>query len=77
MPESKMASDTCTIDKKQIGKKTERREIMLANLKDVLVPAKKEHYGVGLFNTVNLEMAFSFLPFQNGRADARPFRILC
>lgn len=57
MPESKMASDTCTIDKKQIGKKTERREIMLTNLKDVLVPAKKEHYGVGLFNTVNLEMA--------------------
>ena len=36
-----MASDTCTIDKKQIGKKTERREIMLANLKDVLVPAKR------------------------------------
>jgi fructose-bisphosphate aldolase, class II len=30
---------------------------MLATLKDVLVPAKHGHYGVGLFNTVNLEMA--------------------
>lgn len=30
---------------------------MLANLNDVLVPAKKGRYGVGLFNTVNLEMA--------------------
>ena len=30
---------------------------MLANLNDVLIPARKEHYGVGLFNTVNLEMA--------------------
>lgn len=30
---------------------------MLANLNDVLIPARKEHYAVGLFNTVNLEMA--------------------
>ena len=30
---------------------------MLATLNDVLIPAKKEHYGIGLFNTVNLEMA--------------------
>ena len=30
---------------------------MLANLNDVLLPARKEKYGVGLFNTVNLEMA--------------------
>lgn len=30
---------------------------MLANLKDVLVPARKDGYGVGLFNAVNLEMA--------------------
>ncbi len=30
---------------------------MLANLNDVLVPAKKEKYGVGLFNAVNLELA--------------------
>ncbi len=30
---------------------------MLATLNDVLIPARKAHYGVGLFNTVNLEMA--------------------
>lgn len=30
---------------------------MLVNLNDVLLPARKEKYGVGLFNTVNLEMA--------------------
>ena len=30
---------------------------MLVNLNDVLVPAKKGGYGVGLFNTVNVEMA--------------------
>lgn len=30
---------------------------MLVNLNDVLIRAKKEKYGVGLFNTVNLEMA--------------------
>lgn len=30
---------------------------MLANLKDVLVPARKGGYAVGLFNTVNLELA--------------------
>ena len=30
---------------------------MLANLNDVLLPARKEKYGVGLFNTVNFEMA--------------------
>ena len=30
---------------------------MLVNLNEVLLPAKKEHYGVGLFNAVNLEMA--------------------
>ncbi len=30
---------------------------MLVNLKDVLIPAQKEKYAVGLFNTVNLEMA--------------------
>ena len=30
---------------------------MLATLNDVLLPARKGHYGVGLFNTVNLEMA--------------------
>lgn len=30
---------------------------MLATLSDVLVPAKRNHYAVGLFNTVNLEMA--------------------
>ncbi len=30
---------------------------MLVNLNDVLKPARKNHYGVGLFNTVNLEMA--------------------
>ena len=29
---------------------------MLVNLNEVLLPAKKEHYGVGLFNAVNLEM---------------------
>lgn len=30
---------------------------MLANLNDILVPAKKNHYAVGLFNAVNLELA--------------------
>lgn len=30
---------------------------MLATLNDVLIPARKAQYGVGLFNTVNLEMA--------------------
>ena len=30
---------------------------MLATLKEVLPRAKREHYAVGLFNTVNLEMA--------------------
>lgn len=30
---------------------------MLANLKDVLIPAKRDKYAVGLFNTVNMEMA--------------------
>ena len=29
---------------------------MLVNLNAVLVPARKDHYGVGLFNAVNLEM---------------------
>lgn len=30
---------------------------MLANLNDVLLPARQNGYGVGLFNTVNLELA--------------------
>ena len=30
---------------------------MLVNLNDVLVPARKGKYAVGLFNTVNLELA--------------------
>lgn len=30
---------------------------MLVNLRDVLMPAKKNRYAVGLFNAVNLEMA--------------------
>ena len=30
---------------------------MLCNLNDVLLPAMKNHYGVGLFNAVTLEMA--------------------
>lgn len=30
---------------------------MLVNLNDVLMPAKKNHYAVGLFNAVNLELA--------------------
>ena len=30
---------------------------MLATLHEVLPDAKKQHYAVGLFNTVNLEMA--------------------
>jgi len=34
---------------------------MLVNLNDVLVDAKKNKYGVGLFNTVNLEMAKAVL----------------
>ena len=30
---------------------------MLANMNEVLLPAKEEHYGVGFFNAVNVEMA--------------------
>ena len=30
---------------------------MLVTMNDVLFPAKKDKYAVGLFNTVNLEMA--------------------
>ncbi|MBP3337448.1 MAG: class II fructose-bisphosphate aldolase [Clostridia bacterium] len=30
---------------------------MLVNMNDVLIPAKKNHYAVGLFNAVNLELA--------------------
>lgn len=30
---------------------------MLVNMNDILLPAKKAGYGVGLFNTINLEMA--------------------
>ncbi len=30
---------------------------MLVNMNEVLLPAKKEHYAVGLFNSVNLELA--------------------
>lgn len=34
---------------------------MLANLNDVLIPAKRDGYGVGLFNSVNLEYARGIL----------------
>jgi len=34
---------------------------MLATLNDVLLPARREKYAVGLFNTVNLEMALGVL----------------
>ena len=37
--------------------KKERKNIMLANLNDVLKPAEKNHYAVGLFNTCSLEFA--------------------
>ncbi len=30
---------------------------MLVNMNDVLLPAKKGHYGIGFFNAVNVEMA--------------------
>ena len=30
---------------------------MLVNMNDVLLPAKKDHYGIGFFNAVNVEMA--------------------
>ena len=30
---------------------------MLVNLNDVLIPARRGKYAVGLFNTVNLELA--------------------
>lgn len=29
---------------------------MLVNLKDVIIPAKKGKYAVGLFNAVNMEL---------------------
>jgi len=34
---------------------------MLVNLNEVLLDAKKNHYGVGLFNTINFEMARAVL----------------
>ena len=30
---------------------------MLVNMNEVLLPAKRNHYAVGLFNAVNLELA--------------------
>lgn len=30
---------------------------MLVNMNDILIPARREHYGVGLFNAVNTELA--------------------
>ncbi len=32
---------------------------MLVNMNEVLRQAKKNHYAVGLFNAVNLELGFS------------------
>ncbi|MBR6706029.1 MAG: class II fructose-bisphosphate aldolase [Clostridia bacterium] len=34
---------------------------MLVNMNDVLLPAKKGHYGIGFFNAVNVEMARSII----------------
>ena len=34
---------------------------MLVNLNEILIPARKQKYGVGLFNAVNLEMARGIL----------------
>ena len=34
---------------------------MLVNMNDILLPAKKEGYGVGFFNAVNVEMARSII----------------
>lgn len=39
---------------------------MLANLNDVLPKARENGYGVGLFNTINLEMAKGVLLAADG-----------
>ena len=41
---------------------------MLVNLNDVLVPARKGKYAVGLFNTVNLELARGVMEAAEERA---------
>ena len=38
------------------GSPSEKEKTMLANLNDVLIPAQKGHYGVGLFNTIDTDM---------------------
>ena len=40
---------------------------MLVTLKEVLKDAQKQKYAVGLFNTVNLEMAKGVLAAASGR----------
>ncbi|MDY3919035.1 MAG: class II fructose-bisphosphate aldolase [Candidatus Limivivens sp.] len=43
---------------------------MLVNMNDVLIPARKQHYAVGLFNAVNLELARGI--FQAAEATGSP-----
>ena len=53
---------------------------MLATMNDVLLPAKKEGYGVGFFNAINVEMARAVIetaeemraPVMIGTASFRP-----
>ena len=40
-----------------MGYKRKGDLLMLVNMNDILLPAKKGHYGVGFFNAVNVEMA--------------------
>ena len=46
---------------------------MLVNLNEVLIPAKRNKYGVGLFNAVNMELTRGIKVtgyFWNGRSSA-------
>ena len=38
---------------------------MLVNLNDVLIPARRGKYAVGLFNTVNLEVLLPYGPIED------------
>ena len=38
------------------------KDIMLVNMNEILLPAKKAGYGVGFFNAVNMEMARAARP---------------
>ena len=51
---------------------------MLVNMNEVLLPAKKNHYAVGLFNAVNLELARGIIAAaESSRSPAAPSPAAC